>query len=131
MTKPKYTRGRKIESVHDLIDCISIGCFIYRNNHSKPMHPAFLNNWSLHMLRRLSYDAYVAKERGLLDDFTSAERDVLRQLFKNGPTWDGNIASKAGRSTLFSEKLAEYHNGYTQLTLSGLKRCLEDGMRNE
>jgi len=129
VTKPKYTRGRKIENVHDLIDCVSVGCAIYHGSTPRPYGAEFIRNMSFRSIMRIANDAYVAKERGPLDEFTSAERDVLRQLFKNGPTWDGNITSKTGRDGLFRYKLAEYENGYTQLTIDGLKLCLNAGMR--
>ena len=51
-------------------------------------------------------------------------KEALWQLFAKGPTWDGNIVSKEGREELIDFKLAVRHEGWTILTLNGLKRAL-------
>ena len=57
-------------------------------------------------------------------DLSSAANDVLRQLFKNGPTWDGNLVSKVGRGELVALDLAERYNGYQWLTMKGVQYAL-------
>jgi hypothetical protein len=43
---------------------------------------------------------------------SSAATEVLMQLFVTGPTWDGNIISKAGRGELVELGLAFHENGW-------------------
>jgi hypothetical protein len=50
--------------------------------------------------------------------------EVLRQLFFNGPTWDGDIITKDGRSELFRQGLAGRRQGWTYLTESGVVTAL-------
>jgi hypothetical protein len=55
---------------------------------------------------------------------TSAQREVLAQLVRNGPIWDGDIASKAGRDDLLVCRLASRacvkgEQGYTVATYRG------------
>jgi hypothetical protein len=54
-----------------------------------------------------------------------AAMEVLRQLFMTGPVWDGNITSKSGRDELIDWTLAARHNGWTILTMNGLRRSLK------
>ncbi len=56
---------------------------------------------------------------------SSSAIEMLGQLFLSGPTWDGNVVSKAGRGELFELKLAERYEGFTQLTYEGLRVALE------
>jgi len=51
---------------------------------------------------------------------SSAGIGVLGQLYVNGPTWDGNIASKAGRGELVASGLAWHEHGYSSLTPEGV-----------
>lgn len=62
----------------------------------------------------------------LTQDLSSGAYDVLWQLFRCGPTWDGDICTKSGRGELFATKLATRHEGWTILTLDGLKLCLRN-----
>ncbi len=55
---------------------------------------------------------------------SSAATEVLGQLFLRGPTLDGNIASKAGRSELFEAGLADRVEGFTFLTRTGVDLAL-------
>jgi len=55
---------------------------------------------------------------------TGAESEVLRQLFLNGPTWDGDIISKSGRDNLFTYGLAKRENGWSFLTARGVQVSL-------
>lgn len=52
------------------------------------------------------------------------QREVLWQLFRNGPTWDGNIVSKAARDALFRLGLAARENGWSYLTREGVEAAL-------
>lgn len=46
---------------------------------------------------------------------------MLHQLFKSGPTWDGNVISKAGRGELVKAGLAFHVAGFASLTEEGVK----------
>lgn len=52
-------------------------------------------------------------------------KEVLGQLFMNGPTWDGNVASKNGRGELIRAGLAFHENGFASLTPEGLRVAIE------
>jgi hypothetical protein len=56
---------------------------------------------------------------------TSNAVEVLGQLFVHGPTWDGNIVSKAGRGELCSFGLAEHAFGWAFLTRDGVQAAIE------
>lgn len=59
---------------------------------------------------------------------SSAAIDVLRQLFMRGPTWDGNLVSKSGRSELVELGYAEQNNdGWQWLTSSGVELAVTAG----
>ena len=45
----------------------------------------------------------------------------LHQLFKDGPTWDGNIVSKPGRGELIAAGLSDRVDGWAFLTADGVK----------
>jgi hypothetical protein len=47
--------------------------------------------------------------------------EVMWQLFRDGPTWDGNICSKAGRGDLFEMGYAHRVNGWSYLTPAGME----------
>jgi len=51
--------------------------------------------------------------------------EVLGQLYVNGPTWDGNICSKAGRGDLCAAGLAWHAHGYANLTQEGVRVAVE------
>lgn len=46
---------------------------------------------------------------------------VFVQLFKNGPTWDGDIVDKEGRKELLEQRLAFRTEGWTSLSEDGVK----------
>lgn len=48
-------------------------------------------------------------------------RDVMRCLFFHGPTWDGDVPSKSGRSELVELGYAERWNGWQWLTRQGIE----------
>ena len=58
-------------------------------------------------------------------EIDGAAKDVLEQLFVKGPTWDGNITSKSGRSTLIELGLAQHQNGWAFLTAEGVRVATE------
>lgn len=59
---------------------------------------------------------------------TSAAIDVLRQLFLRGPTWDGNLVSKSGRTELVELGYAEQNNdGWQWLTAAGIELAVTAG----
>jgi hypothetical protein len=56
--------------------------------------------------------------------------EVLGQLYTNGPTWDGNVASKNGRGDLVRAGLAWHQHGYAQLTPEGVRVAVEWDIRD-
>lgn len=50
--------------------------------------------------------------------------EVLWQLFRNGPTWDGNIVSKQARDRLIKANLAIREQGWTTLTSEGFRLAI-------
>lgn len=64
-------------------------------------------------------------------DLGSIDRESLLQLFLNGPTWDGDVVSKAGRDELVDRGLAEHAEGFAFLTLLGVQVSLELGFDRE
>ena len=58
---------------------------------------------------------------------TGAASDVLWQLFRNGPTWDGDLSSKTGRSDLVDLGYADRGDGWNWLTTDGVLLSLELG----
>ncbi len=60
-----------------------------------------------------------------VEPLSSAEIEVLGQLYVNGPTWDGNICSKAARGDLVRRGLAWHEHGYAQLTPEGVRTAVE------
>lgn len=59
---------------------------------------------------------------------SAAEYDVLWCLFRNGPTWDGNVPSKTGRNNLIDRGLAYRDDGWTVLTIDGFHAAIAAGM---
>ena len=55
---------------------------------------------------------------------THGQREVLWQLFRNGPTWDGNIISKPDRDELIKLGLVARENGWAYLTRDGMEDAL-------
>lgn len=58
----------------------------------------------------------------------AGDREVLRQLFYKGPTWDGDLVSKIGRDGLVQEALAYRIDGWQTLTYDGFRYALFLGM---
>lgn len=59
------------------------------------------------------------------EGLSGAAVEVLAQLFVGGPTWDGNICSKAGRGDLVRAGLAFHHEGWASLTPEGVRVAVE------
>lgn len=57
----------------------------------------------------------------------SNEREVLRQLFFQGPTWDGDVVSKVGRDGLVDRGLAVRREGWQMLSEAGFVATVEAG----
>ena len=58
-------------------------------------------------------------------------RDTIWQLFRNGPTRDGDMVSKRDRDTCVTAGLIERSTGWNWLTYSGVTLALELGMDKE
>ena len=56
-----------------------------------------------------------------IEPLSPAAIAVLHQLFKTGPTWDGNIVSKLGRGELVKAGYADRVDGFAFLTREGVK----------
>jgi hypothetical protein len=56
---------------------------------------------------------------------SSGARECLQQLFLNGPTWDGDLASKNGRSELYKQGFVFIWNGWQSLTEAGMKFAVD------
>lgn len=59
---------------------------------------------------------------------SSSAIESMRCMFLHGPTYDGNIPSKAGRDELFDLKLATRIRGYSWLTAEGMRMALDNGL---
>lgn len=63
----------------------------------------------------------------MITPMTSAQIDVLWQLFRNGPTWDGDIVSKQGRDDLVRLNLVFRVDGWASLTKDGVGLAVTSG----
>lgn len=59
---------------------------------------------------------------------TAQMRDTIWQLFRNGPTHDGNMVSKSDRDLAVDAGLVDRAEGWNWLTYSGVTLALELGM---
>lgn len=62
------------------------------------------------------------------EGISGAERETLWCMFLRGPTWDGDLPSKSGRSDLIDKGYAERGDGWNWLTTTGVLLALELGM---
>lgn len=62
------------------------------------------------------------------EPLSGAEWETLWCLFKHGPTWDGNLPSKAGRTELVERGFADRGHGWNWLTTDGVLLAVEIGM---
>lgn len=61
---------------------------------------------------------------GAIVDLAPDEKECFRQLFFSGPTWDGDIVSKAGRAGLIRRGYCIHRNGWAQLTEAGFEMAV-------
>ncbi len=59
--------------------------------------------------------------------FDIYKSEVLMQLFVQGPTWDGNLISKAERDALVDRGFADRWNGWNFLTQEGVEAAVAGG----
>ena len=59
--------------------------------------------------------------------FDIYKSEVLMQLFVQGPTWDGNLISKAERDALVDRGFADRWNGWNFLTQEGVEAAVASG----
>lgn len=64
-------------------------------------------------------------------DLAPDERECLQQLFYSGPTSDGDLVSKAGRTGLVDRGYAERCNGWQQLTSAGFELAVRAGLGDD
>lgn len=64
-------------------------------------------------------------------DLAPDEKECLQQLFFRGPTWDGDLVSKAGRTGLVQRGYAERCNGWQQLTSAGFELAVRAGLGDD
>lgn len=60
--------------------------------------------------------------------FDIYQSEVLMQLFVKGPTWDGNLISKAERDALVDRGFADRWNGWNFLTQEGIEAAVAGGL---
>lgn len=58
-------------------------------------------------------------------NITPTAMEVLGQLFINGPTWDGNLISKEGRSELVEKRYVDRWEGWNWLTELGVQWAVQ------
>lgn len=56
---------------------------------------------------------------------------ALGQLFLQGPVWDGNLVSKAGRDELFDHNFVDRDEGWNWLTPEGVTLAIRVGKNRE
>lgn len=52
---------------------------------------------------------------------SGSARETMRCLFFHGPTWDGDLPSKSGRSELIERGFAERGHGFNWLNAKGVE----------
>ena len=62
-----------------------------------------------------------------MHDLSNFAVETLWQLFRNGPTWDGDLVSKTGRDELVDLGLVERGHGFQWLVRAGIDEALERG----
>lgn len=60
-----------------------------------------------------------------MDEFNEGHKEVLWQLFRDGPTWDGDIVSKQARDDLTATGYVCRYNGWQSLRKAGLIACVK------
>jgi hypothetical protein len=69
----------------------------------------------------------MAKSLSITAQMPSGVYDVLWQLYKNGPTWDGDLVSKEARKWLMDAGYADRRQGWNFLTGDGVDIALGMG----
>lgn len=64
-------------------------------------------------------------------DIAPDEKECMMQLFYSGPTWDGDIVSKAGRAGLYKRGYVTRENGWTQLSEAGFVVAVRAGLGDD
>ena len=57
-------------------------------------------------------------------DLSKHAFEVLWQLFRNGPTWDGDVISKTARDELYEAKFIDRLDGWQWLTRDGVELAM-------
>lgn len=57
-------------------------------------------------------------------DMPTGVHETLWQLFRNGPTWDGDLVSKEARTWMVSADLAGRAAGFNFLTAQGVEMAV-------
>lgn len=60
-----------------------------------------------------------------MHDLSNFAVETLWQLFRNGPTWDGDLASKTGRDELVDLGLVERGRGFQWLVRAGIDEAVD------
>lgn len=63
------------------------------------------------------------------EDLSGFAQAAMNQLFMRGPTWDGDITSKAGRGELVANGLAFHDEGWASLTARGVAMAVAAPVR--
>lgn len=71
-------------------------------------------------------NAMTAPEK-LLKQMPSGVHEAVRQMFLDGPVWDGNLVCKTSRTWLVSQGYAERSDGYNFLTAAGVALAVSLG----
>lgn len=61
-----------------------------------------------------------------IEPLTGVECEVMKCLFFHGPTWDGNVPSKAGRDSLCKRGLVHHEFAFAFLTRDGVQIAVQE-----
>jgi hypothetical protein len=97
--------------------------------------PQALRSWRIwdSMLRRCTgatviIRAIESRRPRMLKGLAEELWNLYKNMYKNGPVWDGDVISKRQRDELVKQGLCWRYNGYNMITLKG-KRLIEvDGV---
>ena len=63
-----------------------------------------------------------------IHNMPSGVHETIWQLFRNGPTWDGDLVDKASRKWCVQNGLAAQTHGFNLLTTEGVAMAVSLGM---
>lgn len=63
-----------------------------------------------------------------LENMPSGVHETIWQMFRNGPTWDGDLVSKQARKWCVQNGLAAQSSGFNFLTADGVDLAVSLGM---